>query len=177
MFGPPTFERSCPTGLRGTPPNLDCWFEGDSVVCAVESKLTEYFTPKKAKFSDSYVRDALSAPEDCWWDVLEQARRANKSGLDVAQLVKHYLGLRRHMCEHKTEKVELLYVYWEPTNAIDIRPCVEHREAIAKLAQAVEESAVRFSAQSYSTLWQKWDQRPELREHVANLRQRYEIAI
>ena len=177
-FNRPTFERRCPTGLRGTAPNLDVWFDASNAVVAVESKLTEYFQPKQAKFSDSYCENKLRNGEDCWWEVLRESKSAEKRCLDVAQLVKHYFGLRRHMCDEiEIESVELLYVFWEPTNYADLECCVQHREEIRLLTEAVEESEVKFSAHSYSELWLEWEQDAALRDHVANLRKRYEVEI
>ena len=177
-FERPVFERRCPTGLRGTAPNLDVWFAAaKEAVVAVESKLTEYFKPKKAEFSDSYCDRKLPGGEPCWWNVLAEAKTAGKRHLDVAQLVKHYFGLRRHMCDNQIESVELLYVFWEPTNAAEIECCVQHRQEIELLKDAVVDSEIKFSALSYSELWQEWDQVPALQVHVANLRDRYEIKI
>lgn len=177
-FEQPTFERRCPTGLKGTAPNLDVWFEAFKAVVAVESKLTEYFQPKKAKFSDSYCKTKLRNGEDCWWEVLRESKSAEKRYLDVAQLVKHYFGLRHHMCgETIIDSVELLYIFWEPTNHAAIECCVKHREDIQKLTDAVAESQVKFSALSYSELWREWEQDAALRNHVDNLRKRYEIEI
>ena len=53
----------------------------------------EYFTPKATSFSNSYSRDRLKFAEDSWWKVLEDSQTAGPRHLDVAQLVKHYLGL------------------------------------------------------------------------------------
>ena len=94
-FGQPGFERKLPTGLGGTPPTIDVWLQSGTEGWAIESKLLEYFTPKKAVFSASYTRKALPWAEDCWWQVLEDAQEGGRKHLDIAQLVKHYLGLSR----------------------------------------------------------------------------------
>lgn len=173
----PIFERKCRTGLGGTPPNLDVWFAaGNEGIVAIESKLTEYFERGKAEYTASYCRDNLPDGESCWWDVLDKSK-GKESHLGVAQLVKHYFGLRRHMLDEGVKDVELLYVFWEPKNASEFECCVKHRGEIEGLANAVEDSEVKFSAMSYSELWQEWDQVPELQNHVANLRKRYDIAI
>jgi hypothetical protein len=44
------FETVCLTGLRGTPPHLDLLADGDSPV-AIESKCTEWMTPKESTLS------------------------------------------------------------------------------------------------------------------------------
>ncbi|MCY3793510.1 MAG: hypothetical protein OXG51_03925, partial [Gammaproteobacteria bacterium] len=48
------FEKPCPTGLRGTPPHLDVFLEGATVL-AIESKCTEHLSSKVARFSSTYA--------------------------------------------------------------------------------------------------------------------------
>ncbi len=65
------FEKKCPTGLHGTPPNLDVFMDGGDGVVAVESKCTEYLWPYTARFSMFYrtsIRDARrwSTSEPSW---------------------------------------------------------------------------------------------------------------
>ena len=175
-FSPPTFERQCPTGLGGTPPNLDVWLESQTEVVAIESKLLEYFTPKEAKYSSSYQRESLDS-EDCWWEVLEASKAAGKRILDVGQLVKHYLGLRRFMSSTPSVGVALLYLFWEPRNAMSVEVCMQHREEIEALSRQVSGSQIPFRWMSYSQLWNEWGAVPELRSHVTNLRARYEVDL
>ena len=92
-----SFERRFPIFRGGRAPNLDVWIETDTVDLAIESKLTEYLVPKRPAFSPAY--DRLAPPglaEPCWWQVYEQAKTAAPGYLDIAQLVKHYFGLRKH---------------------------------------------------------------------------------
>jgi hypothetical protein len=79
--------------LRGTPPNLDVYLTTEREALAVESKFLEYLTPKVASYSNSYSREALPFCEQSWWKVLDDSKTAAARHLDVAQLVKHYLGL------------------------------------------------------------------------------------
>lgn len=109
------FERKCPTGLSGMPPNLDLFLRNDSVTIGVESKFLEYLAPKPPKFSASYNRDNFPNVEEAWWNVLENKRGGKAHNLDVAQLIKHYLGLRNQM-RIGEQQVILLYLFWEPTN-------------------------------------------------------------
>lgn len=175
-FARPRFERQCPTGLGGTPPNIDVWLEGKTEVIAVESKLLEYFTAKEARYSDSYKREVLNC-EDCWWNVLEASKVAGKRYLDVGQLVKHYLGLRRFMSASQYGEVTLLYLFWEPLNADSIDVCRKHREEIQTLSSQVHGSHIHFKSMTYSQLWNEWNQLTELQTHVMNLRDRYEVEL
>lgn len=177
-FDAVTFEKQLPTGLHGTPPTLDVFLRRGDEVIAIESKFLEYFSPKEAKFSSSYRRSALPWAEDGWWRVLEEARGAGPRNLDVAQLVKHYLGLSRLLEEGdasgwKPARATLLYLYWEPANPGRATACVRHRAEIAQLAARVAESRIDFRAMSYPDLWQDWERRPGLAAHAGDLQRRY----
>jgi hypothetical protein len=63
------FEMAFPTGLGGTPPHLDLFADGDSIV-AVESKCTEWMDSTPALFSDSYDRLLNSLGDSVWFDVM-----------------------------------------------------------------------------------------------------------
>jgi hypothetical protein len=168
------FEKQLPTGLNGTPPHLDVWLEGRNGVIAIESKLLEYFPRKKAEISESYRRPALPQAEDCWWEVLQQSKN-RRSHLGVAQLAKHYLGMKRWMDEHPAASATLVYLFWEPSDASGLAVCRQHREEIRQLEQTVAESKVNFRAMSYPELWQEWQILPALTQHVENLKARYAV--
>lgn len=167
-------EGCCPTGLGGTPPNLDVLITGTGSVIGIESKCTEYFEEKEAEFSPSYesIKDRFEAGWRAVYEALKVAPRLFRH-LDAAQLVKHYLGLR---CRFPGEKKILLYLYWEPENAAQFPMFGAHRESIREFKKSVAASEVEFQAQSYIELWQNWEkssQDHELLLHVQNLKQRY----
>jgi hypothetical protein len=176
-FSRPTFEKTLETGLGGTPPTLDVFLQKDNEVIGVESKFLEYFTPKQAEFSDSYDPKNLPWAEDYWWQVLEDARKAGKRNLDVAQLVKHYFGLSRLLHRGEATSATLLYLFWEPINASDLAVCRQHRSEIEELANQVANSRVAFKWMSYPELWQEWNTVPALTEHTENLKRRYEVSL
>lgn len=172
------FERQCPTGLKqATPPNIDVWLESSENIIAIESKFLEYFTPKFAKYSLRYMRDAFPGTEDCWWNLLEKSKSAGKQYLDVAQLVKHYLGLIHYLETTKKTSMTLLYLYWEPQNADQLDVCLQHRKEIATFSDQVAESKVTFKSMAYANLWYEWELISELQEHASNLRERYDVEI
>ncbi len=139
----------------------------------------QYLTPRVAAFSHAYERDdVLALMEDAWRSQLDQLRAdlTLYEFLDAAQLVKHYLGLRRR---HR-DAFTLLYLYWEPTNADAHGAFAAHREEVAGFAEAVGGPGRRFVSMSYSELWDSWEEQGSpawLGEHVANLRVRYDVAI
>lgn len=176
-FCPPTFERQVRTGLGGTPPNLDVFFERATAVVGIESKCLEHLSRKTAKFADSYNSREKLAAEDSWWSLLQELKgnAGNRSYLDSAQLIKHYLGLRKQYAGRKS--IVLMYVFWEPLNWKVFAEFREHRAAIRKFADRVAGSEVSFCWQSYPDLWAQWADIPALSAHVQRLRVRYGVAI
>jgi hypothetical protein len=169
-------EAKCQTGLRGTPPTLDCLVDGPHVL-AVESKLTDTFATHEALFPSAYGAVVASLAHQTWrheYDRLAEDPQRYRF-LDAAQLVKHYLGLRRQF-RHRT--VTFAYLYWEPTNASDIAQAVVHAAELEEFTRRVKDPQLRFVGMSYRTLWEDWagpDRPAWLREHAAALRQRYEV--
>lgn len=108
------FEQKFPTGLGGTPPNLDIVLscDGKGPVTAIESKFTEpYFSSDHTGFSASYFRDKKL------WEGLERCRglaenyaQENFQSLNAAQLLKHGLGLHQRFT---AERFELLYLWYD----------------------------------------------------------------
>lgn len=174
-FNELTFEKKCSTGLGGTPPNLDILLENESAVIGIESKFLEFLRPKKPKFASSYSRDKLPQIEDRSWNALEHYRNGPHQHLDVAQLIKHYLGIRKQY-GHKETKM-LLYLFWEPENASELPEFSRHREEIKEFADRIDGGSVQFLAMSYPELWNEWSARKELSGHVDNLRTRYLVRI
>lgn len=173
FVGETHLEVECSSGLRGTAPTLDCVVDGPQVL-AIESKCTETFDAHQADFKPAY-RDVVTALSDPTWRaeyerLTEDPRRYRF--LDAAQLIKHYLGLRRQFA---ARHVTLAYLYWEPANAADIAACIVHAAEAAEFAQRVDDPRVQFVEMSYRQLWAQWaaeDQPVWLRNHVATLRRR-----
>lgn len=178
-FSEMCFEVECPTGLKGTPPTLDMVAKHKEGVLAVESKFTEYSFPKEAKFSHAYDKLVATLCEDKWRKVFEDLKKNPKSyaPLDAAQLVKHYLGLRN---TYPSDKVTLLYLYWEPSNAEKIELCVAHRRAIQRFEQATFGTEVKFISMCYPELWDNWIKIPHVQgiiEHSMGLQEYYGMEL
>ena len=170
-------EVECRTGLRGTPPTLDCVVDGPAVL-AVESKCTETFDRHDASFSTAY-NEAMTSAHASWRAeyrrLVEDPNRYRH--FDAAQLVKHYLGLRRRF---EGRPLTLAYLYWTPANLEEIPACSIHVAELAEFRTRVRDPKMRFIAMSYRELWDDWSspsRPPWLRRHVAALRRRYDIDI
>lgn len=175
------FEAKLPTGLRGTPPNLDFFIQSPDGIVAVESKFTEFLTTKVAKFSTAYgpLVDRVAAPgwRDTYLSLIDDPARY--SYLDAAQLLKHYLGLEQVATRDGVQRV-LIYVFWEPQDAPHLEPFTRHREEVADFLAAVGPSRVAFLPMSYPELWDTWDNMrrwPERAEYLSQLRLRYSLAV
>ena len=175
------FERRCPNGLQGKSPNLDFFAANRTSVVGVESKFLEPLRPPKVDFSDQYRPAMNMKAESVWRQVYESLVADPKrfKHLDVAQLVKHYLGLWHSFRAHEEPK-RLVYLYWEPMNAGSIPEFVAHRRELSILAAEVTSSEVRFIFLSYLQLWQTWLAESPwdgIRAHVDALRQRYVFEV
>jgi hypothetical protein len=146
-------------------------------VIAIESKFLEYFQPTKPEFAESYkTMEGVSEP--CWWSVCENSWNGQPQHLDIAQLVKHYFGLRRfHTTTKPSPELTLLYLFWEPSNWQDVAECRQHRSGVERLAAGAAASSIAFRWMTYPQLWREWLTIPQLAEHAKNLQARYEIRI
>ncbi len=169
------FEKKYPTGLPGIPPNLDVvLFRGNEACIAIESKFTEWLTPKltgKPSFAKSYfpsdkgLWDKAGLPEtqrlaDSIYSEENSFRR-----LDVPQLIKHALGLATQL----GSKFRLFYVYYD-------WPCdeaKEHNMEIAAFSERIHEE-LGFQAMSYQELFSSLSRSVDVPAgYIAYLRSRY----
>ena len=177
-FDIPIFEKQLPTGLRGIPPNLDVFLENRDCCIAIESKLLETLSPKRPHFSLSYHKDRLPYCEQQWLNFIESAPNTSETYLDSAQLVKHYLGLIYHFKKNKIgKKPILLYLYWKPENATEIREYQKHDQEMEEFKNRVAGSHVEFISLSYPELWEGWTKEPSLSAHARKLVERYSVKI
>lgn len=170
------FEEKLSTGLSGTPPNIDLLAENDTDVVAIESKFLEYFGPKKPNFSSSYTKKNLPQAEDKWLELINYFRDSSPRYLDVAQLIKHNLGLR-NTAEYANRNITLMYLFWEPENTAMFDIFKRHRDELFHFAKAVEGTSIEFVYKSYPELWLEWERKGFYRNHVINLHKRYNTSI
>lgn len=174
------FEGKLPTGLGGTPPNLDLVAESPGILLALESKFLEPLSKKVPKFAASYA----DAYKNCGDAALNNAYLAVSPGqdrfghLDAAQLLKHALGILKSA--QPPERKILAYLFWEPSNGRELEPFVTHRKEIARFSELMAGSRVQFQHMSYPDLWRSWqsDQCPEkLRQHANRLIETYVLDL
>jgi hypothetical protein len=170
----------CPTGLRGTPPHLDVLALRDNAAVAVTVRCTEYLSRRRSPVAASYDRLLAATPGlDPWLRQLGQLRAApdERQHIDLGALVKHALALGRTFPDRPTS---LLYLYWEPLDAVRFDEFATHRRELAELSEAVGDARVGFASRSINSLWRDWDAQaspPWVRRHVARLRARYGVTL
>ena len=74
----------------------------------------------------------------------------------------------------------LLYVFWEPSNAIDYKQFMTHREEIADLPDRVRECSTRLLSINYPALWREWQSTstwPGITTHIARLQKRCSFSL
>lgn len=160
------FERKLPTGARGTPPNIDVVITRDDTrLIGVESKFTEWMSPKEALATSLHpyvnggasfwLRAALPATHQLVEGMLagEEVFRY----LDVPQLLKHALGLTRK----SAPGWELRYLYFDAL-------CAARNAHSSELDrfQAAVGSELRFRAITYQAFVDRL-QPPRDEEEVA----------
>lgn len=172
------FEKKLPIFGDVGAPNIDVWIDRGQEAVAVESKLLEYITPKKAEFSATYER-LFAESDTVWRGAYERAKGdSTKRHLDRAQLVKHYFGLNEFRKKNPAGLVlTLLYVFWEPLGSQDVKECVEHRREVEEFAESLSNSQIQFQWKSYNELWQEWCAVPDLEAHTQHLKERYEVRL
>lgn len=182
------FEYRCDNGLRTLHyPNFDLLLEATDTggVVAVESKFLEPLATKHVDFKPQYDGPFCGydgrrvEAEEPWRAVFEalKAGRLAYAHLDAAQLVKHYLGLK---VKFKDRARTLLYVFWEPCNALENEDFKVHGMEVADFAERVSRCGTRFLAISYPALWREWESTSTwsgITAHVSRLRARYGFSL
>jgi hypothetical protein len=170
------FERQFRTGLGGTPPNLDFTIENKDIVIAIESKYLEITAKKKAKFVDSYNKEKLDYLNDFWFKLIRDYTDYS-SFLDVAQLIKHSIGLINYKRENPKKKIILVYLYWTPDNYKSFPNFIEHQNDLMEFEKVMKKNKdLKFISTTYNEFWKHYDN-SIFREHFDKMKTRYKIEV
>jgi hypothetical protein len=192
------FEEPFPTGLQGIPPHLDFYLENDTTVIGFESKFTEYIARRqpngeKRDSETNILRNNLEKycdrmelsylPEEFRTNIIKHYYNdSTLQHLDVAQLIKHTIGLLNYCRKNNKEKAVLVYLYWEPLDweTLNSTDCIfaEHRRNIEDFKHRIEQfSPVKFIPWSYPEFWKRCENDAlldaSLKEHIGDVRTRY----
>ena len=72
-----------------------------------------------------------------------------------------------------SQNVNLIYLFWEPSNAEVWAECRSHRSEAEVFAMRVANSNIRLLPMSYRDLWAEWE-RGQPPSHLSYLRTRYD---
>jgi hypothetical protein len=170
------FERQFKTGLGGTPPNLDFVIENKDTVIAFESKYLELLDKKKATFTYSYTKSNLDYLDDFWFSLIDQYRGKGLF-LDVAQLIKHSIGLINYKRQTQ-KKVILVYIYWIPDNYTKYPIYSLHTKELDNFFSELSTcNDLSFVSITYNQFWDNFDNSNTFRHHFDNIKKRYKIEI
>lgn len=184
-FSVARFEMDLTTGM--SKPYLDFYLEDGEHVIGIESKFTEWLSPKLPDaITDSqsgvgnltkYLRrakDLAVLPDGYLQRVLgHYAEIPDALHLDVAQLIKNALGLFARGATVGRKPV-LVYLYWTPRNAADFAEHALHLEQIKDFSKRIG-PFIAFHALSYSDFLGELVGQPQYRETIPLLRERYDI--
>jgi hypothetical protein len=174
------FNVRCPTGLRGTPPHLDLMALRDDHVVGCTARAVEYLKRKKASISENYDQSLAETRGMEPWHAHLQAWRSGDvvyDHVDLAALAKYATALGRTFPDRSST---LVYLYWEPLDAMSYDEFRHHRHELARLAAAVDGARVDVFTQNFDSLWQSWLDHGGpawLDAHVERLRSRYAVSL
>jgi hypothetical protein len=178
-FEKATFEMELSTKI--SKPNLDLFLENKNIMIGIESKFTEYFKKNINHTKDNlckyYKRKELSYLPDKFNSLLlDYINSTDEMYLDVAQLIKHSIGL----INNKGQKnAVLIYIYWQPTNWEDFEICKKHSEEVNLFSDKMSlfQDVISFKYLSYSDLWREYENNEILKEHIEKVKTRYQFEL
>lgn len=147
------FERKFPTGLGGIAPNMDVvLYDPDGGVFAIESKFTEPYSASKLKcyLKPKYFLESRQLWTEVGLPACQAVAEDLRSGehkfefLDVAQLLKHMLGLGR--TGHRWRLCCLWY-------RVDGSVGDQHQNELDQFSHKISADTGRFTSQTYQELF------------------------
>lgn len=176
-FNKAQFERQFRTGLSGTPPNLDFTIENNETIIAFESKFLEPLVKKNVKFTKSYNKEKLNYLDNLWFALIDKYQNVS-SYLDIAQLIKHSIGLINHKnLFPQIKKIILVYIYWTPENFADFEEYKQHEKELFDFKKDIAKSKdLYFVSLTYNQFWKTYDN-SVFQKHFDKMRDRYKIEI
>lgn len=179
-FTEAVFEKKLSTGISS--PNLDFYMENSKIIIGIESKFTEYLTPKiehtKENLSKYFMREELSfLPRLFDSVILNYINCSEKMYLNVAQLIKHSIGLIKNK---GSKEAILIYIYWQPKswniNGTYQKIHEQHKAEIEDFAKKINRF-LTFRHLSYSELWENNNKFGISKNHIELIRSKYDIEI
>ena len=176
-FAQASFEKKLPTGI--STPNLDFYLETRKEMIGIESKFIETLNAKLPNLEgnlDKYIARfaQLKFKSTSFKKLIEYYIGVkSKMNLDVAQLLKHTLGLLNPDNNPKSLKPVLVYIYWQPTNWKSFKEYTDHETELKDFAKRIK-PFITFKALPYSKFWSDQAKNPLFAAHITKMKKRYE---
>lgn len=180
-FTEATFEKKLPTGI--STPNLDFYLENECAIIGIESKFTEVLSKKVPNHDQNLEkyqnRKELAHLHDSFNRIIQDYIDCKESlYLDVAQLIKHSIGLINKA--KKPEPIKktpiLVYLYWQPNNWNEYDKYITHADEIASFQKSIEK-IISFIPMSYFEFWELFKNDPNFSSHIELVKNRYSISL
>jgi hypothetical protein len=174
------FEKKLSTGI--STPNLDFYLKNSKTIIGIESKFTEYLTSKsdhtKENLSKYFMREELNfLPRLFDSIILNYINCPDKMFLNVAQLIKHSIGLLKNKGD---KEAILVYIYWQPKrwdiNGAFQKIYEQHNKEIEDFAKRINKF-ITFKHLSYSDLWEEYKEYDILEKEIELIKAKYDIEI
>jgi len=186
-FTKATFEEKLPTGI--STPNLDFYLENNCTIIGFESKFTEYLSPKLPNHNGNLAKylynSKLGYLSKDFHDKLikRYITVKDKLHLDVAQLIKHGIGILnrarsryRFILNSMIVQPVLVYIYWQPVNWYNYEVFRKHAEEIEEFKQVAKEFFT-FIPISYLEFWKMYENDKLFGSHIEKMKDRYLIIL
>ena len=173
-------KKKISTGI--STPNLDFYLENSETIIGIESKFTEYLTSKmehtKENLCKYFIREELNfLPRLFDSVILNYINSPDKMFLNVAQLIKHSIGLLKN--EEKKEAI-LVYIYWKPKswnpNGEYQKIHEQHNNEIEDFAKRINKF-ITFRYLSYSEFWENFKEYNIQENDITIIKEKYDIDI
>lgn len=182
-----SFEKQLPT--RISTPNLDLYLETKYEIIGFESKFTEYLSPKRPNHDGNLKkyqnRSELNyLPKAFHNDLIQYyIGITDKLYLDVAQLIKHGIGLL-NKAQSKYQFIlnvmlvqpVLVYIYWQPNNWYNFELFRKHADEIEDFKKRIK-PFLTFIPLSYLDFWKAFENDRIFGDHIRKVKERYLIDI
>lgn len=179
-FSEATFEKKLSTGI--STPNLDFYLQNVLTTIGIESKFIETIDKKLPHINlDKYLdRKELYYLPQGFSDILRHyIDSKEKMHLDVAQLIKHSIGLiNKSRCKNNepNRTPVLVYLYWLPTNWSNVQLFLDHEAEIKEFQKQIR-SFIQFVPMSYLEFWEQYEKDQTFGKHIGQVKARYAMVI
>ena len=175
-FTEATFEKKLPTGLGGTPPHLDFYLENNNTVIGFESKFIEILNAKLPNQDNNLTKyqnrqDLDYLPDTFSTIIQDYIDYQEKLFLDVAQLIKHSIGLINKGRSTTLQPI-LVYIYWQPKNWYDFEVYRRHADEINDFKDKLDRH-IPFIPISYLDFWKLYENDSTFGQHIDKVKGRY----